>query len=322
MKPFLKISIGASTPDLHGGIRVAVGHLTVKEKDIEGSFMGAPDVSRQRKKVLSELLNDVVKHGVRHPEQRVDLLILPEVSVPHRWATFITQWTKAHQVGVICGLEHRIDSRSRAWNELLAALPFRGTKGTRECAPVRRLKKHYSPEEDFQLTNNRLAVPKLRSRSRYQLFQWRGASFAVYNCYELASLDDRCLFKGMVDFIVCSEFNKDVNYFSNIVESAARDLHCYVIQVNSAQFGDSRVVSPSKTEKLNPLRIKGGDNQTFLTMRLPLQQLRSHQLKRYGLQKDSKEYKPTPPDFDPAEIEKRIRLGQKTLNTPPTAPNE
>ena len=35
MKPFLKISIGASTPDLHGGIRVAVGHLTVKEKDIE-----------------------------------------------------------------------------------------------------------------------------------------------------------------------------------------------------------------------------------------------------------------------------------------------
>jgi hypothetical protein len=92
-----------------------------------------------------------------------------------------------------------------------------------------------------------------------------------------------------------------------------------VIQVNSAQFGDSRVVSPSTTEKQknNPLRIKGGDNQTFLTMRLPLGQLRSHQLKRYGLQKDSNDYKPTPPDFDSAEIEKRIRLGRnnsKQLN--------
>ena len=322
MNPFLRISIGARTPDLHGGLRVGVGHLTVDEKNIEDSFMGSPNVSRQRKKVLSELLNDVVKHGVRHPAQRVDLLVLPEVSVPHRWATFITRWAKDHQVGVICGLEHRIDDRRRAWNELLAALPFRGARGSQECAPIRRLKKHYSPEEEFQLTNNRLSVPKFRAKSRYQLFQWRGASFAVYNCYELASLEDRCLFKGMVGFIVCSEFNKDVNYFSNIVESAARDLHCYVIQVNSAQFGDSRVVSPSKTEKLNPLRIKGGDNQTFLTMRLPLQQLRSHQLKRYGLQKDSKEYKPTPPDFDPAEIEKRIRLGQRTLNTPPTTPNE
>jgi hypothetical protein len=311
MKTFEKISIGARTPDLHKGLRVAVGHLAVEEKNIEGSFMSAPNVSRQRKKVLSELLNDVVRHGVRHPEQRADLLVLPEVSVPHRWAMFITRWAKDHQVGVICGLEHRVDDRSRAWNELLAALPFRGKSGSKECAPIRRLKKHYSPEEEFQLTNNHLAVPYIQLRSRYQLFQWRGASFAVYNCYELASLEDRCLFKGKVDFIVCSEFNKDVNYFSNIVESAARDLHCYVIQVNSAQFGDSRVVSPSKTEHLNPLRIKGGDNQTFLTMQLPLQRLRSHQLKKYGLQKDSTEYKPTPPDFDLIEIAKRIRLGRK-----------
>lgn len=311
MKPFLKVSIGARTPDLHKELRVAVGHLVVDARNIEGSFMGTPNVSRQRKRVLSELLNDVVKHGVRHPEQRVDLLVLPEVSVPHSWATFITRWAKDHQVGVICGLEHRIDDRSRAWNELLAALPFRGEKGSKECAPIRRLKKHYSPEEEFQLTNNRFAVPKLPWRSLYQLFQWRGASFAVYNCFELASVEDRCLFKGKVDFIVCSEFNRDVNYFSSIVESAARDLHCYVIQVNSAQFGDSRVVSPSNTENLNPLRIKGGDNQTFLTMRLPLQQLRNHQLKRYGLQKDSKAYKPTPPDFDPTEVERRIHLGKK-----------
>lgn len=310
MKPFHKISIGARKPDLHGGLRVAIGHLAVDEKNIEGSFMGAPNVSRQRLKGLSELLNDVVKYGTRYPEQRVDLLVLPEVSVPHQWATVITQWAKDHQVGVICGLEHRIDNRNRAWNELLAALPFRGENGSKECAPIRRLKNHYSPEEEFQLINNSLLIPKLPTKSRYQLFQWRGASFAVYNCYELASVEDRCLFKGMVDFIVCSEFNKDVNYFSNIVESAARDLHCYVIQANSAQFGDSRVVSPSRTETLNPLRIKGGDNQTFLTMRLPLQQLRSHQLKKYGLQKDSKEYKPTPPDFDIAEVKKRIHLGR------------
>jgi hypothetical protein len=315
MKPFRKLTIGASTPDLHTGLRVAVGHLIVDEKNIESSFMGAPNVSRQRRKALNELLNDVVQHGVRLPEQRVDLLVLPEVSVPHRWAPFITRWAKDHQVGVICGLEHRIDGKGQAWNEVLAALPFRQENGTKACAPIHRLKKHYSHEETFQLINNHLAVPKSKSKSRYQLFQWRGASFAVYNCYELASLEDRGLFKGMVDFIVCSEFNPDVNYFSNIVESAARDLHCYVIQVNSAHFGDSRVVSPSTTEKQknNPLRIRGGDNQTFLSMWLPLKQLRSHQLKKYGLQKDSKHYKPTPPDFDQAEIEKRVRLGKQVV---------
>ena len=313
MKPYSKIAIGAFTPDLHGEIRVAVGHLTVDEKNIEASFTGTPNVSRKRMKVLSELLNDVVKHGVRYRKQRVDLLVLPEVSVPHRWAMTITQWAKHHQIGVICGLEHRVDARGKAWNELLAALPFRGNKGSKECASIRRLKNHYSPEEEFQLTNNRLSVPRSPARSRYQLFQWRGASFAIYNCYELASLEDRCIFKGMVDFVVCSEFNRDVNYFSNIVGSAARDLHCYVVQVNSAQFGDSRVVSPSKAEMLNPLCIKGGENQTFLTMRLPLNRLRNHQLKKYGLQKESDEYKPTPPDFDLNEVQKRVNLGKPKL---------
>ncbi len=161
------------------------------------------------------------------------------------------------------------------------------------------------------MINNDLAVPKLPAKSKYQLFQWRGASFAIYNCYELANLEDRALFKAKVDFVVCSEFNPDINYFSNIVEAAARDLHCYLIQVNSAQFGDSRIVSPSKTEKLNPLRLKGGDNQNFLTMVLPLQKLRAHQSKGYGLQKESDDYKPTPPGFARTHAKARIKLGQR-----------
>jgi len=82
-----------------------------------------------------------------------------------------------------------------------------------------------------------------------------------------------------------------------------------VIQENSAQFGDSRVVSPSKTEKLTPLQIKCGDNQTFLTMDLPLQKLREHQRQGYGLQKDSQDYKPTPPGFDWGDLQARIDLG-------------
>jgi len=160
---------------------------------------------------------------------------------------------------------------------------------------------------------NSLTPAKFPTRSRYQLFRWRGASFAIYNCYELASLEDRALFKAKVDFIVCSEFNPDVNYFSSIVESAARDLHCYVVQVNSAQFGDARVVSPSKTEKLSPLRLKGGDNQTFLTMELPLAKLRAHQRKGYGLQKESDDYKPTPPGFEQAHVKARIALGRGSV---------
>ena len=163
------------------------------------------------------------------------------------------------------------------------------------------------PSVGGSLTNEGFKVPT--KKDPYHLFRWRGASFAIYNCFELASIEDRTIFKGKVDFIVASEFNRDTTYFSNIVESAARDLHCYVVQVNDSKFGDSRVVSPSKSESMNPLRIKGGDNLTFLTMNLNLKALRTHQRKGYGLQKDSKDFKPTPPGFPMNELKARIALG-------------
>ena len=48
---------------------------------------------------------------------------------------------------------------------------------------------------------------------------------AIYNCFELASIEDRSIFKGHVDFIVATEFNRDTSYFSNIVEAA--DIHAH-----------------------------------------------------------------------------------------------
>ena len=61
---------------------------------------------------------------------------------------------------------------------------------------------------------------------------------------------------------------------------------------------------------MNPLRIKGGDNLTFLTMELDIKSLRNHQKKGYGLQKDSKSFKPTPPSFKIKDIRNRIKLGK------------
>lgn len=48
------------------------------------------------------------------------------------------------------------------------------------------------------------------------------------------------------------------------MESFCRDLHCYCIQVNSSDYGDSRIVQPSKTEILNIIRTKGGKNRSIL----------------------------------------------------------
>lgn len=306
MADFDVVKIGLETPDLHKKIQVALANIPVWDQNIEDSYLGKPDLSKNRFKPFASLLNDVSKWRNRLGA-KIDLLVFPEVSIPHAWESMLIAWARKHGIGVVCGLEHQV-SDEIAYNVVLAALPYRTGAHHWGCMPVRRIKRLYSPEEAFILTNERMKIPK--TKDKYHLFQWRGASFAIYNCYELASIEDRGLFKGKVDFIVGTEFNRDVQYFSNIVESAARDLHCYVIQVNGSQYGDSRVVSPSRSEKMNPLRIKGGDNLTFLTMSLDLQSLRDHQRKDYGLQKDSGDFKPTPPEFNVTDVRYRIKLGK------------
>ncbi len=307
MIAYNKIKVGLETPDLHEKIQIALANVPVLQKQVEASYLRHPIVTKQRLKPINNLLNEISSYG-KQSGRKIDLLIFPEVSIPYAWESMIVSWARKHNIGVICGLEHRVDRQSKAFNEVLAVLPYKAKNYHLACAPIRRVKRVYSPEERFILENESLKIPKLKEP--YQLFQWRGVSFAVYNCYELTNIEDRALFKGKVDFIVCTEFNKDINYFSNIVESASRDLHCYVIQVNDSQFGDSRIVSPSKTEKMNPLRIKGGENLTFLTMSLNLKELREHQRKGYGLQKDSEIFKPTPPGLNKKDVNDRIQLGK------------
>ena len=307
MAKYEEISIGLGNPDLHGRIQIALANIPVLDHQIEASYLGKPDLSTSRLVPLSMLLNEISQYR-NSKDQKIDLLVFPEVSVPHAWESMIVAWARKHRIGVVCGLEHRVNSSGVAHNEVLAALPYKAGNNHWSCIAIRRLKRWYSPEEQFILEDEGLKLPG--PLDSYQLFRWRGASFAIYNCYELASIEDRTLFKGKVDFIVCTEFNRDTHYFSNIVESAARDLHCYVVQVNDSKYGDSRVVRPSKLEKMNPLRIKGGENHTFLTMQLNLNALRIHQRKGYGQQKASDEFKPTPPGFSKKDLKFRVALGK------------
>lgn len=305
---FDEVTVGVGATDLHDTIQIALANVPVDEQNVEASYLGSPKLGRARLKPFTTLLNEVSQYRSA-ANRRVDLIVFPEVSIPHAWESMLAAWVRRHRIGVVCGLEHRIDHKGQALNEVLALLPYQAGSGHWACVPVRRLKRFYSPAEEFILKNEHLVMPKPKS-SRYHLFIWRGASFAIYNCFELASIEDRSIFKGHVDFIVATEFNRDTSYFSNIVEAAARDLHCYIIQVNDSGFGDSRIVSPSKSDFMNPVRIKGGDNLTFVTMPLNLAALRSHQRKGYGLQKEAKDFKPTPPDFPMSALKKRIALGK------------
>lgn len=268
-------------------LKIAVANVKVSLDNIKKSLFKIPDTSKGRRKELIDILNDAEK-------VKADVLILPEVSVPHRWLPMIADESRRKQRLIIIGLEH-IRINNICYNLLATCLPFE-QNGIKDVVINFRLKNHYSPSETKMILEKGKVIP-IPSISLYNLFVWKGVNFANYNCYELADINHRSLFKSKVDLLFASEYNSDVNYFSNIVETVSRDIHCYFVQVNSSDFGDSRITAPKKTESKDILKLKGGENNVVLLGKIDINELRNFQKTRVFGQ-NTAIFKNTPPDFD------------------------
>jgi len=120
--------------------------------------------------------------------------------------------------------------------------------------------------------------------------------FGVLICSDFTNIDNRRSFQGRVDTIFALEWNRDINSFSSLVEAAAQDLHAYVVQVNSRQYGDSRVRAPSSESYLRDVvQVRGGDEDYFVIAPLDVKGIREFHSSK-GKKKSS--WKPLPIGFE------------------------
>ena len=244
-----------------------------------------------RKQELVKIINDTIEQGA-------EMLVMPELTVPFGWLPFLVERAKQSNIAIVTGLEYCLDaSKNQIANYVATILPFRD-RYVKSCFTKLREKNFYSPKEGLLLDAYRYQFNKENKTPVYDLFHWRKCYFSVFNCFELADITSRAKFKSKVDFIIAVEYNKDVLYFSDVVGSWARDIHCFIVQVNSSDYGDSKIIMPSKTEEKTLVHVKGGSNTVVLTSRLPITSLRDFQLASYGEQINDKRFKFTPPGFD------------------------
>ena len=187
---------------------------------------------------------------------------------------------------------------------LVELLPFKLSEKYNSCFMTARTKNYYAPEELRLIENLRLqpATALGNHQNYYNRVSWNGFTFASYNCFELSDIGHRKLFKSEIDILFACVCNRDTNYYENILESAVRDLHCYVVQSNASQYGGSCVLRPTKTEDKTMLYVKGGDNPCVLITEIDVAALRNFQ---YKPSPESKCFKPLPPGFDSEEVLKR-----------------
>lgn len=277
---------------------ISIANTIVDQKNIESSIKGKPVLSHTRYKVFSKLLKESRK-------DKANILVLPEFSVPYEFVSSLAKYSEKNKLAIIAGLEHWTVSEI-AYNFIVTIIPIK-IGGLNDAVVLYRLKNHYAHIEELIIRGFGYKVPK-PSPYQYDLINWQNLYFTSFYCFELADTYHRSLFRSKVDLLIASEWNKDTPYFSNIVEALSRDLHCYIAQVNTSQFGDSRLTQPSETNRKDILKLKGGKNDTILVGEIAIEALREFQLKYFERIKadNDNSFKPVPPDWDRKLVKTRI----------------
>lgn len=298
----------------NGKIRIGLANLRVQESWIERCYEPLrlpPDVSLSRWLEISKILNAAV-------HDKCDLVVFPECSIPHYWIAKLALWSKQHQIGIVCGVEYLFNCSAAdnlspeqggrkciAFNVTAAFLPYRVKNLYNSCCVSLRVKNHYAPDEIYQLQKYGYDLPELDTYV-YNLYHWNDTQFTIYNCYELADIQHRGIFRSELDCMIACSLNKDIHYFMDILDSVARDVHCYVIYSNTAEFGCSRVIQPTKYERKNVMQVGGGVSSTLLTGELDISALAKFQSKGYDKSDDT--FKPLPPGFYSSKVIKRHKI--------------
>ena len=262
---------------------------------------GAPDLSLARYDQFARFVN-----GVLSSQSVPDYVFLPELCVPRRWVASIVNRLLEKRINFIGGVEYErsVDGKQVANEAVLSLIDDR--LGFLSSVLIWQPKSAAAPGEEEELLRlHDVVLPQNDGLPR--VYRHRGLSIGVLLCSELQDIRLRKAFRGQVDCLAVLSWNKDLETFASLVESAALDVHAYVAQVNNREFGDSRVRVPGKQPHQRDLcRVRGGTEDYAVLVDIQIDTLRRFQSRAKAWPKDSDPFKPVPQGFEIADTRKRL----------------
>jgi len=293
-----------SPPELHvnakelSKVNVVVPSILTTMDEWNAALEGKQQLGVERYERIMGLTNEMMRVS-----PRPDYLTFPECSLPSTWASTIARKLADRGISMLAGLEYRMSrlgvrndaliSLCTQWPWYASAISFRQPKG----APS-----HEEKSALWKSGKKRLYQPR-PDEIMLPVYVHGGFCFGVLICSDLTNIVHRTRFQGNVDAVFVLEWNQDVESFGSLVESAAQDLHSYVVQVNNRQYGDSRIRSPRRVAyERDAVRIKGGTRDYFVTSTVDISALRTSQRQKQTLA--DLDFKPTPIGFNMSERRK------------------
>lgn len=284
---------------------VAVSSWKTQMASWTASVMRMSDPDTDRYARLCRLLDGVIAqpHHSRY-------LVLPELALPAHWFIRIARKLQGRGISLITGIEYLHASKAQVRNQVWAALSHDGL-GFPSLMIYRQDKQRPALHEEQEL--QRLAGLELKPDNAWKtppILQHGDLRFAMLICSELTNISHRAALRGKVDALFVPEWNPDTETFNALVESAALDMHAYIIQCNDRQYGDSRIRAPFKESwQRDLLRVKGGITDYCVIGEIDVLALRQFQSSHRS---SAKPFKPVPDGFE-------IDFGRKVL---PAGENE
>jgi hypothetical protein len=278
---------------------IAVSSWKTQMASWTASVMRMHDPDTERYGRLCRLLDGVIAQP-----QHSRYLVLPELALPAHWFIRIARKLQGRGISLITGIEYLHASKARVRNQVWAALSHNGL-GFPSLMIYRQDKQRPALHEEQEL--QRLAGLELKPDKAWKtppILQHGDLRFALLVCSELTNISYRSALRGKVDALFVPEWNQDTETFNALVESAALDMHAYIVQCNDRQYGDSRIRAPFKESwQRDLLRVKGGITDYCVIGEIDVQALRQFQS---SYRSPAKPFKPVPDGFE-------IDFGRKVL---------
>lgn len=270
---------------------IAVSSWKTQMASWTASVMRMPDPDAERYARLCRLLDTVIAQP-----SNSRYLILPELALPAHWFIRIARKLQGRGISLITGIEYQHASKGQVRNQVWAALSHDGL-GFPSLMIYRQDKQRPALHEERELQRlDELEMRPDRSWKKPPIIQHGDFRFALMICSELTNISYRAALRGKVDALFVPEWNQDTETFNALVESAALDIHAYIIQCNDRQYGDSRIRAPFKDSWLRDvLRVKGGVTDYCVIGEIDVQVLREFQSSHRS---PDKPFKPVPDGFE------------------------
>lgn len=283
------VGAGRATP----AVRLGITSLETKLQSWAAAASGRPDLSVSRYDSLSTIVNLAI-----NAKPRPTHLLLPELSVPERWLPTITSRLLESGISLVAGLDYEHYAGGQIGSS--AALVLRDERlGFASSIQIRQPKLLPAPGEEEDLYRSYGKTWKPWALDPHPLYIHDGLHFGVLVCSELQNIGNRQAFQGKVDLLAVLSWNRDLETFSSLVESASLDVHAYVALVNNRAYGDSRVRGPRKdAHERDICRIRGGENEHLVVVKIDPAQLRAQQSRHRRWATAGDKYKPAPEGFE------------------------